>query len=129
MELLIEHIAIICSDFEKSKHFYTTILGLTIIRQVYRESRNSYRLELSVGNGQFIELFSFPEFAQRPNYPEAVGLRHLAFKVKDISKTVKELDSKGIKTEDVRTDPETGIKFTFFKDPDELPIEIREIIK
>ena len=81
-----------------------------------------------MGNGQFIELFSFPEFAQRPNYPEAVGLRHLAFKVKDISKTVKELDSKGIKTEDVRTDPETGIKFTFFKDPDELPIEIREII-
>lgn len=126
MKLSIEHIAIICSDYENSKHFYTSILDLTIIREVYRADRLSYRLELSTGLNQFIELFSFPKYAERANYPEAVGLRHLAFNVPDIDEAIKELNSKGVETEEVRVDSETGTKFTFFKDPDGLPLELRE---
>jgi glyoxylase I family protein len=123
----IHHIAIICADYERSKYFYTEILGLKIIQEVYREARQSYKLDLSL-NGQYvIELFSFPNPPKRTSRPEAAGLRHLAFAVENIEESVKELNQKGIKTEPIRIDEYTGKKFTFFADPDDLPIEIYEI--
>jgi glyoxylase I family protein len=123
----IHHIAIICADYERSKYFYTEILGLKIIQEVYREARQSYKLDLSL-NGQYvIELFSFPNPPKRTSRPEAAGLRHLAFAVENIEESVKELNQKGIETEPIRIDEYTGKKFTFFADPDDLPIEIYEI--
>lgn len=122
----IHHTAIICSDYEKSKHFYVDILGLKIIREVYREERKSYKLDLSIGESQ-IELFSFPNPPERPSYPEARGLRHLAFEVNNIKDVICELERNGIETEPIRVDELTGKKFTFFSDPDELPIELYEI--
>lgn len=121
----IHHTAIICSDYEKSKHFYVDILGLKIIREVYRKERNSYKLDLSIGESQ-IELFSFPSPPKRPSYPEARGLRHLAFEVNNIEDVTCELQRNGIETEPIRIDELTGKKFTFFSDPDELPIELYE---
>src|SRR6478735_2147852 len=122
----IHHIAIICSDYEVSKKFYTDILGFSIKQEVFREERNSYKLDLLL-NGQYvIELFSFPAPAPRPSRPEAAGLRHLAFSVTDIDKAMLELNSKGVQTEPVRIDEFTGRKFTFFQDPDGLPLEIYE---
>jgi glyoxylase I family protein len=115
----IHHTAIICSDYEKSKNFYVNILGLTVLKEVYREERNSYKLDLSLGESQ-IELFSFPNPPARPSYPEAAGLRHIAFEVNSISQAVEELKSKGIAVEPVRIDEFTGKKFTFFSDPDRL---------
>ncbi|WP_404330172.1 VOC family protein [Mesobacillus maritimus] len=127
MKLLnIHHIAIICSDYEKSKDFYVRILGLTPIREVYREERDSYKLDLEV-NGQYqIELFSFPSPPVRPSYPEAAGLRHLAFAVENIEEAVRSLLEQGVEVEDIRVDPFTDKQFTFFADPDGLPIEIYE---
>lgn len=123
----IHHIAIICSNYEKSKHFYTHILGLEIIREQYRQERNSYKLDLAL-NGQYvIELFSFANPPQRPSYPEACGLRHLAFSVKDIEKTCHWLKHNNIEVEPIRVDASTGKKFTFFCDPDALPIELYEL--
>ena len=120
----IHHIAIICSDYERSKHFYTEILGLKILREVYREARQSYKLDLEL-NGQYaIELFSFPDPPKRVSRPEASGLRHLAFCVKDIGKAVEDLSKLGIQAEPVRVDEYTGKQFTFFSDPDDLPIEL-----
>jgi glyoxylase I family protein len=122
----LHHIAIICSNYEKSKDFYVNILGLKIIREIYREERLSYKLDLSIGESQ-IELFSFENPPKRPSYPEAAGLRHLAFEVNSISEAVEELKIKGIDVEPIRTDESTGKRFTFFSDPDNLPIEFYEI--
>ncbi|SDK66707.1 SMU1112c/YaeR family gloxylase I-like metalloprotein [Alkalibacterium thalassium] len=121
----IHHVAIIASDYDRSKAFYTQTLGLTIIREVYREERESYKLDLEAGNAQ-IELFSFPDPPARANGPEAVGLRHLCFEVDDVVEAKRQLESKGIEVEEVRTDPYTGRLFTFFKDPDGLPLELYE---
>ena len=122
----IHHIAIICSDFERSKTFYTEILGLTVISEHYRADRNSYKLDLSVGGKYQIELFSFSGAPERLSYPEARGLRHLAFAVDDLDEAVAELQEKGISTEPIRDDELTGKRFTFFSDPDGLPLELYE---
>ena len=123
----IHHIAIICSDYEKSKYFYSEILGLKIIREIYREQRNSYKLDLEVGNQYQIELFSFPNPPVRPSRPEAVGLRHLAFEVDDIDEAVNHIKEYGVIAEPIRIDEFTGKRFTFFADPDELPSELYEV--
>jgi glyoxylase I family protein len=122
----VHHIAIICSDYEKSKHFYSEILGLKIIREVYREERNSYKLDLEVGSQYQIELFSFPGPPARPSRPEAAGLRHLAFEVDNIGEAVTHMHACGISVEPVRIDEFTGKRFTFFADPDGLPVEFYE---
>lgn len=122
----IHHIAIICSDYQKSKAFYTDILGLTIIREIYREERQSYKLDLALNGVYTIELFSFPNPPERTSRPEACGLRHLAFEVNDIEKTVAFLSSKKITSEPIRTDETTQKRFTFIADPDDLPIEFYE---
>ena len=122
----VHHIAIICSDYEKSKKFYTEVLGLEIIQEVFRKERQSYKLDLSL-NGQYvIELFSFPDPPERVSRPEAAGLRHLAFEVENIENAVTELRKKNVEVEPVRTDEFTGKQFTFFADPDDLPIEFYE---
>lgn len=120
----IHHVAIICSDYERSKKFYVEILGLPIIAETFRAHRNSYKLDLRVGDNNQIELFSFPNPPQRSSSPEACGLRHLAFAVDDIEQTVLYLQSHGVEVENLRIDEITGKKFTFFKDPDNLPLEI-----
>ncbi|WP_421751719.1 VOC family protein [Croceimicrobium sp.] len=123
----IHHIAIICSDYERSKDFYCRILGLEIIKEVYREERKSYKLDLAL-NGQYcIELFSFPDAPKRPSYPEAQGLRHLAFGVKDLPSEIKRLENLGIVCEAIRVDEHTGKRFSFFSDPDALPLELYEL--
>ena len=122
----LHHIAIICSDYEKSKHFYTQVLGFEVVREVYREERQSYKLDLALGGHYLIELFSFPEPGPRPTQPEATGLRHIAFSVADMEQAVKELAKFNIETEPVRIDAFTSKKFTFFRDPDHLPIELYE---
>ncbi|GAA6618331.1 VOC family protein [Scytonema sp. NUACC26] len=122
----IHHVAIICSDYERSKKFYVEVLGFSIIKETYRAHRNSYKLDLRVGENQQIELFSFPSPPKRVSSPEACGLRHLAFQVDSIEQAVSYLESQGIEVEDIRIDEITGKKFTFFKDPDDLPLEIYE---
>lgn len=119
------HVAIICSDYDRSKHFYTNILGFPIIQETFRAERNSYKLDLQVGQDA-IELFSFPNPPDRPSRPEACGLRHLAFAVADLDQAVENLRSKGIELEPIRLDELTGKRFTFFKDPDDLPLELYE---
>ena len=119
----VHHIAIICSDYQRSKTFYTEVLGLEIIREVYRERRQSYKLDLALNGNYILELFSFPSPPPRPSRPEAAGLRHLAFAVEDVEETVAALQQKGITAEPVRTDEFTGRLFTFIADPDGLPIE------
>lgn len=122
----VHHIAIICSNYEQSRHFYTAVLGFDVVREVYREDRNSWKLDLAI-NGQYqIELFSFPNPPARPSQPEACGLRHLALKVKDIDDAIRRLKAGNVACEDIRTDPYTGKRFTFFSDPDNLPIEFYE---
>ncbi len=120
------HVAIICSDYSKSKAFYTDTLGLKVIAENYREERQSYKLDLALPNGNQIELFSFPESPVRPSHPEARGLRHLAFVVDSVEGTAKYLVAKGVDVEPIRTDEFTGKKYTFFKDPDGLPLELYE---
>ncbi|MGN8069567.1 SMU1112c/YaeR family gloxylase I-like metalloprotein [Mucilaginibacter sp. 22184] len=122
----VHHIAIICSDYQKSKHFYSEILGFKILLEVYREERQSYKLDLEVGDQYQIELFSFPEPPARPSRPEAAGLRHLAFEVDDIDEAIDSLQANGITTEPIRIDEFTGKRFTFFADPDGLPLELCE---
>jgi glyoxylase I family protein len=122
----IHHIAIICSDYEKSKHFYTDVLGLTIIREVYREERKSFKLDLALNDQYVIELFSFPDPPKRSSGPESCGLRHLAFSVSDIEHAIQSLNEKGVTTEPIRIDEFTGKRFTFFNDPDGLPLELYE---
>jgi glyoxylase I family protein len=123
----IHHIAIICSDYERSKLFYTQVLGLEIVREVYRLERKSYKLDLSLDGHYVIELFSFPEPPSRPSQPEARGLRHLAFSVTDIEQAVTKLQTHSVVTEPIRIDPYTGKRFTFFTDPDGLPLELYEL--
>lgn len=122
----VHHIAIICSDYEKSKKFYTEVLGLEIIQEIFRKERQSYKLDLSLNGQYIIELFSFPNPPKRVSRPEAAGLRHLAFEVDDIERAVTELRKKNMEVEAVRTDEFTGKRFTFFADPDDLPIEFYE---
>jgi glyoxylase I family protein len=122
----IHHVAIICSDYKASKHFYTEILGLAILRETYRSERDSYKLDLGL-NGIQLELFSFPNPPQRPSYPEARGLRHLAFAVEDLDRYVKHLEQHNIKVEPIRIDELTDKRFTFFADPDGLPLELYEL--
>jgi glyoxylase I family protein len=122
----IHHIAIICSDYSRSKHFYAEILGFAIVREVYREERKSFKLDLQVGDQYQLELFSFPNPAARPSSPEACGLRHLAFEVDDVRATVLRLEKQGVEVEAIRLDEATHKRFTFFRDPDDLPIEIYE---
>ena len=122
----VHHIAIICSNYEKSKEFYTQILELTIIREVYREQRHSYKLDLALNDEYIIELFSFPNPPHRSSRPESCGLRHLAFSVNNLDESVANFKSKGIELEPIRTDEFTQKRFTFFNDPDGLPIELYE---
>lgn len=122
----LHHIAIISGDYEKSKHFYTQVLPFQIISEIYRAERDSYKLDLAIGDSAQIELFSFPDAPPRPSYPEARGLRHLALTVIDLDQEVAALQAKGIPVEDIRIDPVTGKRFTFFADPDGLPIEFYE---
>jgi len=122
----IHHVAIICSNYKKSKEFYVDILGLKIVKETYRKERESYKLDLAVADKYQIELFSFSQPPERVSYPEATGLRHLAFEVDNIGETIMELNKKNIITEIVRIDEITKNKFTFFEDPDCLPIELYE---
>ncbi|AZI23250.1 VOC family protein [Chryseobacterium taklimakanense] len=123
----IHHIAIICSNYEISKKFYTEVLGLNIIREVYREERQSYKLDLAIGEHYVIELFSFPNPPERPSRPEACGLRHLAFAVENVQQKREELMQKGLDCEEIRIDEFTDRKFFFTQDPDKLPLEFYEI--
>ena len=122
----IHHIAIICSDYQKSKDFYVNQLGFKIVAEVYREERKSYKLDLAVNDVYQIELFSFENPPARPSRPEAQGLRHLAFEVDDIEKEIERLNVFGILTEPIRVDEFTAKRFTFFTDPDGLPLELYE---
>ena len=130
MQLLgIHHAAIICSDYAVSKHFYTQILGLQMLAEHYREGRQSYKLDLGLPDGSQVELFSFPAAPERPSYPEARGLRHLAFAVRDITACKAALEAKGIAVEPVRIDEYTHRRFVFFADPDGLPLELYEMTR
>jgi glyoxylase I family protein len=122
----VHHIAAICLDYDRSKHFYTRVLGLTIIRETYRAERNSYKLDLALNEQFVIELFSFPGTPDRPSYPEAAGLRHLAFEVDSMDDVCQYLEEQGVKFDPVRIDTLTGKQFTFIADPDGLPIEFYE---
>jgi glyoxylase I family protein len=122
----IHHVALICSDYARSKAFYSETLGLRIVREVYREARDSWKCDLEVSPGVQLELFSFPSPPKRPSRPEAQGLRHLAFAVPDVDAAVAALTARGVPCEPVRVDEYTGRRFTFFADPDDLPIELYE---
>ncbi|MDI1353310.1 MAG: VOC family protein [bacterium] len=123
----IHHVAIICSNYERSKHFYVSVLGFTIINETYRKDRDSYKLDLAINNDYLLELFSFPEPPPRQSRPEASGLRHLAFKVADLDEAVKLLKENKVRSENIRLDEFTNKRFTFIFDPDELPIELYEM--
>lgn len=126
MVLEFHHVAIIVSDYKASKLFYTETLGLEVILETYRQARQSWKLDLALQGGGQLELFSFPNAPERLSRPEACGLRHLAFRVTDLDATIRQLSSKGVVIEPVRIDENTGSKFTFFADPDGLPIELYE---
>ncbi|MCT4578953.1 VOC family protein [Donghicola sp.] len=121
----IHHVAIIANDYARSKSFYVDILGGQIIAETYRQARDSWKLDIALAGAQ-IELFSFPDAPARPSYPEAQGLRHLAFTVADVAKTKQQLEAQGVAVEEIRTDSLTGKRFTFFADPDGLPLELYE---
>jgi glyoxylase I family protein len=123
----IHHVAIICSNYQTSKKFYSKILGFRIIAETYREERQSYKLDLAINPNQQIELFSFPSPPERPSRPEAQGLRHLAFAVDDLESCIKHLNQHGVITETIRWDELTGKRFTFFADPDDLPLELYQL--
>ena len=122
----VHHVAIICSNYEESRRFYSEMLGLTIVSETYRADRGSYKINLALPDGRQIELFSFPQPPPRASYPEACGLRHLAFAVGDLDDAVNALTARGIALEEVRIDELTGKRFTFFADPDGLPLELYE---
>ncbi len=122
----LHHVAIIATDYRRSLHFYTHILGLTLRAEHYRPERQSYKADLTLGDTYLVELFSFPSPPPRPSYPEAAGLRHLAFEVDDINLALHHLDNLNIPHEPIRTDPYTGLRFLFLADPDGLPIELYE---
>jgi len=123
----VHHVAIICSDYARSKHFYTQVLGLRVLAEAYREARDSHKLDLALPDGTQLELFSFPSPPPRPSYPEACGLRHLAFEVDDVAAAAERLKGQGIEVEPLRVDEFTERRFTFFADPDGLPIELYEV--
>jgi glyoxylase I family protein len=120
------HVALICSHYERSKSFYVDALGFTILAETHRQGRDSYKLDLVGPGGMRLELFSFPDPPARVDSPEACGLRHLAFVVEDIEEAVRELSSRGVPCEEIRVDALTGCRYTFFKDPDGLPLEFYE---
>ena len=120
----IHHVAIICSDYARSKQFYTQVLGLTVIAEHYRRERDSWKLDLAMPNGNQIELFSFPHPPARPSRPEAQGLRHMAFVVDNVAAFADYLMQQGVAVEPIRIDEFTGKPFTFFQDPDGLPLEL-----
>ena len=120
------HVAVICGDYARSKAFYTELLGLEIIAETYREARDSWKLDLALPGGGQIELFSFPSPPDRMSHPEAKGLRHLAFSVADVEDAAHRLEAQGVAVESIRTDELTGKRFTFFADPDGLPLELYE---
>lgn len=122
----IHHIAIICAHYENSKKFYTEVLGLKILREVYRQERDSYKLDLGIEDEYVIELFSFPNPPKRPSRPESCGFRHLAFSVDNVEKKRAELMEKKLDCEEIRIDEFTGKKFFFTQDPDDLPLEFYE---
>ncbi|HEY0655196.1 MAG TPA: VOC family protein [Chryseosolibacter sp.] len=122
----VHHVAVICSDYKKSKHFYTVVLGLKVLAEHYRKERNSWKLDLAVNDRYAIELFSFPNPPERVSRPEATGLRHLAFEVSDLDAAVNHLNKNQVATEPIRVDEFTGKRFTFFEDPDRLPLELYE---
>lgn len=122
----VHHVAVICSDYSRSKAFYTEVLGLRVIDENYRGQRQSWKLDLALPDGSQIELFTFPGAPQRPSRPEAQGLRHLAFAVDDVDVWTEHLNANGVAVEDIRVDPYTGRRFTFFADPDGLPLELYE---
>ena len=122
----IHHVAIICSNYAASKRFYTEVLGLPIIRETYRQARDSYKLDLKVGDQAQIELFSFPQPPERPSRPEACGLRHLSFAGENLERAIAELEAHGVAVEPIRLDELTNKRFTFFQDPDGLPLELYE---
>ncbi len=122
----IHHVAIICSDYQASKRFYTQVLGLKVVAETHRAARDSYKLDLALPDGSQLELFSFPNPPPRPSNPEARGLRHLAFAVSRIDEVIRHLTNAGIAVEPVRVDEITKCRFTFFKDPDGLPLELYE---
>ena len=121
----IHHVAIIVSDYQRSRRFYVETLGLPVLRENYRPERGDWKLDLQLGSSE-LELFSNPAAPARPNYPEARGLRHLAFRVADVAAAVAELEGRGVPCEPIRTDPYTGGRMTFFHDPDGLPLELHE---
>lgn len=121
----VHHVALITADYPRARHFYVEVLGAEIIAETWREARQSYKLDLRLGNAQ-LELFSFPSPPPRPSYPEACGLRHLAFAITDIDHSVAALTSQGITCEPIRIDPLTQQRFTFFSDPDGTPLELYE---
>lgn len=122
----IHHVAIICADYERSKAFYVNLLGLRVVAEHYHAQRQSHKLDLALPDGGQIELFSFPSPPPRPSRPEAQGLRHLAFAVDDLAQAKAWLESHGVAVEPVRVDEYTGRRFTFFADPDKLPLELYE---
>jgi glyoxylase I family protein len=122
----VHHIAIICSNYEVSRKFYTEVLGCTIVKETYRAERDSYKLDLAIAGSYIIELFSFPNPPARPSQPESCGLRHLAFSVKDIEASIAALASHDVICEPIRIDTLTNKRFTFFADPDGLPLELYE---
>ena len=123
----IHHIAIIASDYARSKRFYTEVLGLEILAEAYRSERDSWKLDLRVADGVQIELFSFPSPPPRVSRPEACGLRHLALVVADLDQAVADLGEQSVSAEPIRVDEYTGKRFTFFADPDGLPLELYEL--
>ncbi|MDB5268596.1 MAG: hypothetical protein JWP58_1636 [Hymenobacter sp.] len=122
----LHHVALIVSNYEVSKHFYTEIIGLEILAETYRAARDSHKLDLGINGQYLIELFSFPSPPPRPSYPEAAGLRHLAFAVPDMAAAIRHLEAHGVPCEPIRVDEFTGRRFTFFSDPDGLPLEFYE---
>lgn len=126
MLLRIHHAAIICSDYPRSRRFYTEVLGLKVLAEHHREARQSYKLDLALPDGGQVELFSFPHAPPRPSYPEAQGLRHLAFEVEDVAQAKAALEAQGVVVEAIRLDEHTQRRFVFFADPDGLPLELYE---
>lgn len=120
----IHHVALIVSDIDRSIQFYEK-MGFVILNKTFRKERNSWKVDLKVRDVQ-LELFTFPDAPQRPSYPEAQGLRHLAFSVENLESFYKELKTKGIQLEEIRVDHLTGKKFFFFADPDDQPLEVYE---
>ena len=121
------HVAVICSDYHRAKAFYTEVLGFSVIDENYRAARDSYKCDLVLPDGSQLELFSFADAPPRLTRPEAQGLRHLAFKVDDLDAAIKQLSNKNVECEPIRVDEYTGKRFTFFQDPDGLPLELYEL--